>query len=369
MYIFLLFSMLALFFSSLCSAQTTPNLITDDDHVDVVADISSQLLTDARTRKATGKSGYGSQYRRAAWAAIDESPTGDIAQAIAILHELLDDSESVFDTFDAYRMMGQIYFSKSDFENATLNYETGMSIATADPRLVDAHPMLFASIANGLSITSSALGDYPKALEYAIILRDHPSQSLSRKTKRIAAYSALNYALKSNNKSNYNEAWEILESRFPERTQGREGVSILHKHAIDLASFDGQIRDHLEEIWSREGVREYDTCISVALSLSDSWRSQTALEDNKLFSHLVLAEAWNSIEQFEQTWLDSAHDNPVRTTRINHHTKTLLVRLIESSIELNLPTEALLYTQLFIDRYSPTDTRGEAWMQMIATLE
>lgn len=361
-----------LFTMSSISAQTMqpsdPIVVADNDgNLDAVQALSTHLLDDARQRKSTGKAGYGAQYRRAAWAAFDESSTGDASVSVTILQELIAAPETTFDTYDAYRMLGQMHARPGSWAQARDYYETAKLITEAEPILVDRHPKVFVSVCQGLAIANTASQNYEDSLAASIALRDHSSDSISHNVRRNAAYAALETARKLNDLSIYTSAWDTLESRFPERLSGRKGVVSRYIHALTLAELSDQNeRVLLEELWGQQNIRNHDHCIIVGVTLADSWVTGEESQQNADFAFIVLKEIWTAISTNETIWISHAQGNQSRIDSLNGKIKSVLVRLIETAIGLNEHNEAMGFINEFITRYGDSDSRGESWLEQLS---
>lgn len=337
-----------------------------DGDVETVTNLSSKLLNDARDRKATNRSGYGAQYRRAAWAALDESATGDLTTSVAILQELLSEPETTFDAFDAYRMLGQMHAKPDHWLIAIDSYSLAILIADADVTLVESHPLVYASVCQGLAISYAATGQYAEAVNSTVKLRDHASTFVSHQTRQIAAYSTVDYARKSNNQALYLAAWQTLESNFPDRLSGRRGVVSRYLHAMTLVEFGENETEVLESLWAREDVRSHDNSVTIAIELAHSWLAQENAPNSTEFANMALQDAWNHIVNNEAQWLINLAGDQSKIDSLARNIKLLLTLLIETSIQLDL-TEAEGYVMDFIQRYGDSDSRGLSWLNQVTS--
>lgn len=329
-----------------------------------VQSYSQTLLLDARQRKLTGKSGFGDHYRRAAWAAADETPT-NISTSIAILQELIAEPETAFDVYDAYRILGQLHSRHVSWDIAANNYSQASLISEDDPTLVDAHPVVYVSIIQGLSSALKFQGNLIEAAQTQMTLRDHPSSRISRVDKRTSAYSSLRLWFAASNQVQYIEAWQHLATNYPERLAGNQGVYIQLEHARSLSEFDDDPITHLDDLWQRQSIREYDASILVALAVASTWDELTDIPLSTQFAYEVLIEGWDTVVEHESEWIAGFNGSQQSINSLDHHTKLLLSRAVEHSIALERYEEALPIAVSYVNRYGDEDFRAAIWLQMV----
>lgn len=166
-----------------------PTLIVDpaNSTAEQIAPSAAALLSKARQMKLQGDGSFGEIYRRAAWAAAEEQADNP-ATALDILDELLASPGSIFDVFDAHRIAGQLYSSKAQWADSLARYENAASLASQDPSLVDAHPLLYVSIMQGAAAAAAQDLSFDAAASYAMELRDHPSDGIPHRVVELPLF-------------------------------------------------------------------------------------------------------------------------------------------------------------------------------------
>lgn len=343
-----------------------PVIVVDSETqtVEEVQSESQTLLFDARQRKLSGKSGFGDHYRRAAWAADDENPD-DLSLSVAILQELLSEPETIFDVFDAYRMLGQIYSGKRQWVSADGYYTQAILVAEGDPTLIDAHPRVFISTLQGGAFAKTAQGDYLGAAQNNITLRDHSCSRIPLQIRRDAALSAAHNSLLAYDEAGCIEAWQHITINFPEKLQGREGVYWQMEKAESLAKFTDNLAAELELLWAQTDIRSFDSCLHVVLALSGEWADQTENPSNTQFAYEVLAQGWDTIVENETEWITSFNGSQQRIDSLKKMTKMVLADAIMHSINLGLWIDALPLTEAYINRYGDQDDRAFSWLETV----
>jgi len=329
-----------------------------------VVNQSQTLLIDARQRKLTGEAGYGDQYRRAAWAAIEETPD-DLLFPVSIIQELLAGPETVFDVFDAYRILGQLHNGKMLWSSASDYYSQANILAEADPALINSHPRVYISIMQGLSLSKASQGDYSAAAQADITLRDHTCLGIPREIQRAAAISATEHLLQASDEPGCIAAWQHIEEYFPEKFQGREGVFWRMEKAQSLSLFTSDLATQLELVWERPDIRQFDSCLHLVLLLSGEWADQTDNPLNLVFAYDVLTQGWDTILENEAGWIASYGDDQQQIDSLKNMTKMVLSDILNLAIRLELFEEALPLAVAYSNRYGVQDSRAAIWLQMV----
>lgn len=324
-----------------------------------VAPSSVALLSKARQIKLQGGGAFGEMYRRAAWAAAEEH-ADDPAIALDILDELLANPGSIFDAFDAHRIAGQLYSRRAQWTDSLARYEDAASLASQDPSLIDAHPLLYVSIMQGAAAAAAQNLSFDAAALYATELRDHPSDRIPHRARRAAALSAARHFHSAGDIQSCTSAWEHVELLAPDLFEGRTGVHTRLERARAMATLHNNYTP-IADLWWDGEIKSHDTAIVVALQLANRLATES---DPDLESALaVLMDAWFAIQTHEQTWLDSL--DPEDLVHLSRHTRILLHRATDIALRLEDWNDALTLAGAYRVRFdSSTDQRGAAWVAM-----
>lgn len=328
------------------------------------------LLAKARQLRSDGDPAYGDMFRRAAWEAHQRS--GSLGAAIDILDELLGGTASVFDAFDAHRMMGQFYAkAASDQADPTLwsasldRYSIAISLARQEPSLVDAHPLVFVSVMQGAALSASAASDPALAAALSVELRDHPSERIPTRSRRAAALMAARQYLRADAAAACEAAWVKVAEIAPDLFEGRSSVNgtrLERARALDALNGGAEAQ---ESLWWDGNVKQYDTGLTVARLLVLHYLADQESPD--LESALAVSlDAWEAVKTHEQTWRAALEgpDEATLTTAIHG----LLFEGTELALHLEAWEDAHELAQAYLSRYgSPTDQRGAAWLEMART--
>ncbi len=298
-------------------------LTVEPNQVDSTANVASELLGKARLLKLSEKSGHGAMYRRAAWASLEIQPPNH-SLALVILDELMQQPESLFDKWDGLRIEARVYLAIQNDQLAAESYGQAELLAVADPSLIKSHPLVYIEIMQQQSAAYATSGDFLKAAQCAIRLRDHSNISIDSDHKLLAAQSACAYWLSAGNKNEYIDAWTDYKSLFPSSFASNQGVWLHIEHARNLSMLGDDIADHLEELFSNQELLNYNNYIEIGEELAWAWLEKDDSAEAQNFAYSTLQQTWNVVEERENSWLEAAGPLPLNHSPIIKQIKSFI---------------------------------------------